>query len=147
MLKIILLSFIGAFISMLITTIWHSSKLFGKVRMDYHAKQALSFEEHINKIQEKKPELMKIYLIQFLFSFITSFFLAVVMKGGYGFIYSKYLFIFIGLVWISFTVPAIGTDVLWSDAKGKIAFKKFLSEIFSSLLTFIVIIYVYILIL
>lgn len=143
MLKIILLSLIGAFVSMIIGAIWHSSKLFGKARMDYHAKKALSYEEHKNKIEEQKVGFLKIYVIQFILSFITSFFLAVVMKGGYGFIYNKYLFMFIGLVWLAFTVPAVGSDVLWSDVKGKIAIKKFLSEIFYNLVTFSTITYIF----
>jgi hypothetical protein len=147
MLKVILLGVIGALVSMIIGAIWHSPKLFGKVRMDYHAKRALSFLEHKNKLQEKKPDILKIYLLQFLLSFITSFFLAIVMKGGYGFIYNKYLFMFIGLVWISFTVPAVGSDILWSEATGKIAFKKFLSDILYSLVTFMLTAYIFTLVL
>ena len=147
MLKVILLGVLGATISMIVAAIWYSSFLFGKVRLDYQAKRALSFEEHQNKLKAPKIGIFKIYFLQFLLSFITSFFLAIVMKGGYGFIFNKYLFMFIGLVWISFTVPAVGSDILWSEASGKIAFKKFISDILYSLISFILTAYIFTLIL
>lgn len=147
MLKVILLSLVGAVVSMIFGSIWHSSKLFGKVHMDYHAKKALTFEEHQNKLNEPVSGIFKILFLQFVLSFITSFFLAIIMTGGYGHIINKYLFMFVGLVWISFTVPAVGADVLWSDVKGKIAFKKFLSDIIYNLATFVIIIYIFTLIL
>ncbi|MDQ1282023.1 MAG: hypothetical protein QG630_374 [Patescibacteria group bacterium] len=147
MLKIILLGIIGAIISMIIGMIWHSSKLFGKSQLDYNAKKVLTFEEHKNKCEESKHLVSQKYLLQFLLSFITSFFLALVMKGGYGDIHDKYLYMFVALVWISFTVPAVGTNVLWSEVPKKIALKKFLSDIFYCLITFMLIAFIFTLIL
>jgi hypothetical protein len=115
--------------------------------MDYRAKKALSFEEFQNKLKEPKEGVKKIYLFQFILSFLTSFFLALVMKGGYGFIYDKYLYIFIALIWVSFTVPAIGSYILWSEAPKKIALKKFLSDIIYNLITFVFIIFTFTIIL
>lgn len=147
MLKVILLGAIGAVISLVIGFIWHSPNLFGKVHLDFRAKRALTFEEHLNKLKEPKRGMLKVYIFQFILSFITSFFLGIVMTGGYGHIVNKYLFMFIGLVWISFTVPAVGSDILWSEVSGKIAFKKFLSDVLYNLATFMLTVYVFTLIL
>lgn len=143
MMDIILLSIVGALISMIIGSIWHSPKMFGKIHHDYHAKRVLSYEEHRQKVLEPRKGLIKIYFLQFVLSFITSFFLAVVMKGGYGHIIDKYLFMFVALVWISFTVPAVGSDILWSEAEGKVAFRKFISDVLYSLVTFMLTAYIF----
>lgn len=147
MLEIILLGITGAIISIMIGAIWYSPKLFGKSNMDYNANKVLSFEEHKNKIEEPKHLVTKKYLFQFVLSFMTSFFLALVMKGGYGYIYDKYLYLFVGLIWISFTVPAVGGNILWGVVSGKIALKKFVSDIFYSLVSFMFIAFIFILIL
>ena len=143
MFKIILLGLVGGLISLIISSIWYSPKLFGKIQDDYHAKRNPSFKEYKHKLKDIKDLINKKFLLQFLLFFITSFFLAIVMKGGYGLIITQYLYMFIGIIWISFTVPAIGSDILWSEVSGKIAFKKFLSDIFYSLVTFLFIAFIF----
>jgi hypothetical protein len=141
--NIILFGIVGAIISMIIGMVWYSPKLFGKSQLDFNGKRVLTSEDHKNKLEGSKDLVFKKYLAQFILSFITSFFLALVIKGGHGLIFDKYLFMFIALIWLSFTVPMAGANVLWSDVSNKIALNKFLSDIFYSLVTFMIVSYVF----
>lgn len=143
MMNIILLGIVGAIISMIIGMVWYSPKLFGKSQLDFNGKKVLTSDEHKNKLEGPKHLVYKKYLAQFILSFITSFFLALVIKGGFNLIFNKYLFMFIALIWLCFTVPMAGTNVLWSDVSNKIALNKFLSDIFYSLITFMIVSYIF----
>ncbi|MCX8472502.1 MAG: DUF1761 domain-containing protein [Sediminibacterium sp.] len=74
---IILLSLLGAVIFMVIGMIWHSPKSpAGKAHLNYIGACQQNSEETKKKMEEMKPHLWKYYLSQFIFSFLSSAFIA-----------------------------------------------------------------------
>jgi hypothetical protein len=87
--------------------------------------------------------MWKVYGAQFLLSLLTSFFIAIVtsfsVKNGapvtsvYG---------YVPMVWLCFTVPMIGQNLLWGNCEESLAWKKFFSDITYNLVTFFGIAYI-----
>jgi hypothetical protein len=141
---IIIIGIIGAIISAVIGTFWYGEKSpMGKLHMQYLGFDKLSQEEKDALMREAKPKMKKIYGLQLLLSFITSFFIGfvtlyTVSNGGpAGAVYFYVIF-----TWLAFTVPIIGQGLLWSNVEKTIARKKFFSDSVYNLVTFLVIAFV-----
>jgi hypothetical protein len=141
MTTIIILSIIGAVISAVIGTVWYSNKTpMGRTHMTYLGFDKLSPEEQQRKIAEAKPKMPKIYFAQMILSFLSAFWVVFVVttsiKNGMS---ALYAYVFVLSAWLCFVVPMVGTGILWGTCDPKIAWKKFFSDIFSNLLTLLVI--------
>jgi len=141
MIAIILLSLGGAIIAAVVGTLWYSdSTPMGKIHMKSLGFDKLSKEEKKKKMVEAKPMMPKIYGAQMGLSFLTSF--AVVFIVTMSIQSGIPLFvalIFVTINWLCFIVPTIGGALLWSNCDKKIVWKKFFSDIFSSLVTLILV--------
>jgi len=137
MIALILLSLGGAIIAAVVGTFWYSdSTPMGKIHMKSLGFDKLSKEEKKKKMEEAKPMMPKIYGAQMGLSFLTSF--AVVFIVTMSIQSGIPLFvalIFVAINWLCFIVPTIGGALLWSNCDPKIVWKKFFSDIFSSLVT------------
>jgi hypothetical protein len=147
MTTIILLGILGAVISAAIGTFWYSMATpMGKIHMESVGFTKLSKEEQEMKIKEMKPKMWKYYLTQMFLSFLTSVFIAFIMIEqkalGSSVIYGE-----LAAVWLCFVVPLTGQSLLWGNVDQKLRWKKFFSDSFSNLVTFLIIIFVFSLIL
>lgn len=142
---IILLGILGAVISALVGTFWYSmSTPMGKVHMASLGFDKLSKEEQDKKIAEAKPNMWKSYLLQMFLSFLTSTFIAfVVSQYKNSGLPASLSYASIAAIWLCFTVPLIGQSLLWSNCDRKLVWKKFFSDSFSNLVTFLIIIFVF----
>lgn len=137
MTHIILITILGAIVSLIIGSIWYSDKTpMGRLHMQTLGFDKLTKEEQAKAIEEAKPHMWKSFLIQFVLSALTAFFIAMVSVKGvmngesFGTITAYSL-----LNWFCFMVPVIGSNILWGNIDRKIALKKFFSEIASYLVT------------
>ncbi|MFA6023898.1 MAG: DUF1761 domain-containing protein [Candidatus Gracilibacteria bacterium] len=144
MTNIILVGFLGAVISALVGTFWYSGATpMGRWHMQYLGFDKLSKEQKEKLIKEAKPKMWKTYLAQMVLSFVTSFFIAFVTSytvqngGPVNAVYSYVIFI-----WIAFTVPMIGQNILWGTSEGGLAWKRFFSDSFSNLISYLIIAFV-----
>jgi len=141
MTTIFLLSLVGAVIYAVIGTFWYSNKTpMGKIHLRYLGFDKLSKDEQKRKIEKAKPTMWKMYLGQIVLSFLTSFAVVfvVVMSMQSGVSLSLVL-MFVTLIWLCFMVPVIGSGVIWSNCDKDIVWKKFFSDIFSNLVTILII--------
>ncbi len=141
MVTILLLSLAGAVIAVVVGTFWYSMATpMGKVHMKYLGFDKLTPEEQKQKIEEAKSTVWKTYLAQMFLSFLTSFTVVFIvtmslrndmtLAGALGFVV---------LNWLAFVVPTIGSAILWGTCERSIAWKKFFSDIFSNLVTLLII--------
>ncbi|OGY94040.1 MAG: hypothetical protein A2406_00195 [Candidatus Komeilibacteria bacterium RIFOXYC1_FULL_37_11] len=141
---IIIVGFLGAVISAITGTLWYSgSTPMGKWHMQYLGFDKLSPEEKNKMIAEAKPKMWKSYSAQIILSFLTSFFIAfvtsyTVQNGGP----ASAVYYYIPMIWIAFTVPMIGQNILWGNHSGSLAWKQFFSGSFYNLITFLIIAFV-----
>lgn len=141
MTTIILIGVVGAIISAITGTIWYSNATpMGKWHMQYLGFDKLSEEEKKRLMAEAKPRMWKNYSLQLLLSFLTSLFIAFVTKftvqnGGE----ANSTLYYIPMIWIAFTVPIIGQDMLWGKSEGSLAIKRFISNSLYNLITFLII--------
>lgn len=141
MITIIILSIVGAILSAVIGTFWYSMGTpMGKIHMRYLGFDKLSPEEQKQKIEEAKPKMPKMYVGQMALSLLTSFAVVfiVIMSMRNGMSLSMTLG-FVVLNWLCFMVPVNGSGILWGTCDPAIAWKKFFSDIFSNLVTVLVI--------
>lgn len=108
--------------------------------MQYLGFDKLSDEEKKQKIEEAKPMMVKMYAGQMALSVLTAFATVYIvitsMKNGL----SLALAIgFVVLNWLCFVVPIIGSGILWGSHEQKIGWKRFFSDIFSNLVTLLLI--------
>lgn len=141
MTTILLLSLLGSVIAAVVGTLWYSNATpMGKIHMRYLGFDALSAEEQKKKIEEAKPRMPKIYGAQMALSFLTAFavvFITIMsMQNGLSFWMAVG---FVMLNWLCFVVPTIGSGILWGTCDPKIAWQKFFSDIFSNLVTILLI--------
>lgn len=141
MTTIILLSLAGAVIAAVVGTFWYSNKTpMGKIHMRYLGFDKLSKEEQEQKIKEAMPKMPKVYGAQMALSLLTSFFVVFVItmsvQNGVPFNMAIWFPIF---GWLCFVVPTVGSAILWGNCDPEIAWKKFFSDIFSNLVTVLVI--------
>ncbi len=137
----IVLSLIGAVIAAVVGTFWYSNATpMGKIHMKYLGFDKLSEEEKKRKMEEAKPMMWKMYGAQMALSFLTAFFVVFVVRlsvqNGVTVLMAVSYPV---LAWLCFVVPTIGSGVLWSNCDPKIAWKKFFSDIFSNLVTILLI--------
>ena len=139
---IILLGILGSIISSVLGTIWYSMGTpMGRLHMKTLGFDNLTKEEQQKKIDEAKPYMWKIYLLQMFLSFLTSAFIAGIMYYQKSMSSAVYGEVF--AIWICFTVPLIGQAIIWNNHDRKLAFKKFLSESLFNLLAFLIIVFVF----
>ncbi len=139
---IILFGILGAVISALLGTFWYSMKTpMGKVHMASIGFDKLSKEEQDKKIAEAKPNMWKSYLLQIFFSFLTSIFIVFIVmqqKNQIGYVYLEII-----AIWLCFTLPIIGQTMLWGNVDKKLVWKKFFSDSFFNLITYLIIVFVF----
>lgn len=141
---IILIGILGAVISAALGTFWYSGATpMGRWHMRYLGFDTLSEEEKAKMIAEAKPRMWKTYSAQMVLSFLTSFFIAfvtsyTVQNGGP----ATAVFYYIPMIWIAFTVPMIGQNILWGTSEGSLAWKRFFSDSLYNLITFLIIAFV-----
>lgn len=141
MISIFLLAIAGAVIAAVVGTFWYSDKTpMGKVHMKYLGFDKLSSSEQKEMIEKAKPTMWKTYLGQLVLSFLTAFAVVViiVMNIRNGISFSQSL-VFVFVNWLCFVVPTIGSGILWGTCERSIAWKKFFSDIFSNLVTLLLI--------
>jgi hypothetical protein len=145
MISIILVGILGAIISAIVGTVWYNPSLtpMGKWHMQYLGFDKLSPEEQEALKKEMAPKMWKIYGAQILLSLLTSLFIGFVtsysVENG---ALSSSIFFYLPLIWLCFTVPMIGQNILWGTTSSSLAWKRFLSESLSNLVTFILIAFV-----
>lgn len=137
MTSIILITLIGALISIIIGSVWYSDKTpMGRLHMQVLGFDKLSKEQQQKLIEEAKPHMWKSFLGQFILSGLTAFFIALVSVQGsqngetIGMIAGYSV-----LAWLCFIVPVIGSNIIWGNVDRKIAFKKFIYDILANLVT------------
>ncbi len=145
MTTIILIGILGAIISAVIGSIWYNPDLtpMGKWHMQYLGFDKLSKEEQDAMKKSAMPNMWKIYTLQCALSFVTSFFIGFVtsfsVQNGAP---ASSIFYYVPMIWFCFTVPMIGQSILWGTSGGSLGWKRFFSESFSNLITFLVIAYI-----
>lgn len=141
MTTIILLSLGGAVLAAVVGTVWYSSGTpMGKLHMKSLGFDKLSPEEQQRKIAEAMPTMPKVYAAQILLSFMTAF--AVVYTVTTSVMNGIPTLMAIGFPifnWLCFTVPVIGSAILWGNVDRSLAWKKFFSDILSNLVTIVLI--------
>lgn len=141
---IILVGLAGAIISAITGTLWYmDSTPMGKWHMQYLGFDKLSKAEQQKMIAEAKPKMWKTYSAQIVLSFLTSFFIAfvtsyTVQNGGP----AEAVYSYVLMIWLAFTVPMIGQNILWGTSEGSLAWKRFFSDSFYNLITFLIIAFV-----
>lgn len=135
---------LGAVISAITGTLWYmSSTPMGKWHMQYLGFDKLSSEEKQKLMAEAKPKMWKNYSAQIILSLLTSLFIAFVtsytiQNGGP----ANAVFSYVLMIWLAFTVPMIGQNILWGKTEGSLAWKKFFSDSFYNLITYLIIAFV-----
>ena len=141
MINIILLSIAGAVIAAVVGTLWYSNSTpMGRIHMQYLGFDKLSEEEKKNRIKEAGPMMVRMYSAQMALSLLTAFAVVFIIKmsvqNGVSFAPALGFVVF---NWLCFVVPTVGTGILWSNCDRKIAWQKFFSDIFSNLVTIVLI--------
>jgi len=141
MATILLVGFLGAVISAIVGTLWYSgSTPMGRWHMQHLGFDKLSKDQKEKLMREAKPKMWKSYLAQTVLSFVTSFFIAfvtsyTVQNGGP----ANAVYFYVISIWIAFTVPMIGQNILWGESEGSLAWKRFFSDSFSNLISYLII--------
>jgi hypothetical protein len=131
-------------ISAVVGTFWYSNATpMGKAHMRYLGFDKLSPEQQQAKIALAKPNMWKLYVAQMVLSFLTAFAVAFItimsMQNGLSLGMAMG---FVMLNWLCFMVPIIGQGILWSNCDRKLAWQKFISDIFYNLVTVLLIAFV-----
>lgn len=135
---------LGAVISAITGTLWYmDSTPMGKWHMQYLGFDKLSEEERQKLMTEAKPRMWKNYSAQTILSLLTSLFIAFVTSytienGGP----ANAAFFYVLTIWLAFTVPMIGQNILWGTSEGSLAWKRFFSDSLYNLVTFLIIAFV-----
>jgi hypothetical protein len=138
----ILLGIVGVIISMAVGMLWYSLRTpMGNIQM-LATNSNISKEEHLKHMEELKPHMWKYLVAQAFLALLTSLFIAFIMIEqrtlGSGVIYGE-----VGIAWLCFTVPIVGQSLLWGNYDKKLRWKKFFSDIFSNLVTYLLIVLVF----
>lgn len=141
MLTILLLALVGTIIAAIVGTLWYSNSTpMGKIHMQYLGFDKLTKEEQMKKMEEGKSMMFKMYSAQMALSFLTSLFTVfVVTESIRNGVPTAMAIGFPILSWLCFVVPTVGTGILWSNCDRSIVWKKFFSDIFSNLITILLI--------
>lgn len=141
MITLILLSVAGAVIAAVVGTFWYSPGTpMGKIHMKAVGCDNLSPEEMAKKMAEAKPMMPKMYAGQMLLSLLTSaavvFIVTMSLEKG---LTLPMALGFVAFNWLAFVVPNVGSSIIWGNVDRSIAWKKFFSDIFSSLVTMLLV--------
>lgn len=138
---ILLLSLAGVVIAVVVGTLWYGPNTpMGKIHMQYLGFSNLTPEEQQKLIDTAKPKMPKIYAGQILLSLLTSVFtvFVIIMSTQNGVPFSVAM-LFPVVAWLCFSVPAVGTGLLWGNCEGVLAWKKFFSDVLCTLVTILII--------
>ncbi|MDE2021790.1 MAG: DUF1761 family protein [Patescibacteria group bacterium] len=144
MAAVIAVGVLGAVISAVVGTLWYSgSTPMGRWHMQYLGFYKLSEEEKAKRIAEAKPRMWRSYSAQTALSLVTSLFIAfvtsyTVQNGGP----ASAVYFYVLAIWVAFTVPVIGQNILWGTSEGALAWKRFFSDSAANLITFLLIAFV-----
>lgn len=138
---IIFIGILGAIISAVTGTLWYGVWTpMGRWHMQYLGFDTLSEIEQKQLREEAKPKMVKTYAMQMFFSLLSSFFIAFVtsysVQNGAP---AASVFYYIPMIWLCFTVPMIGQNLLWGNISGSLLRKKFFSDSLYNLITFLII--------
>ena len=141
MLTTILLIIAGVIISVVVGSVWYSPGTpTGKIHMQYLGFDKLSDEEKRLKIETAKPGMFKIYAGQMFLSLLTSAATVIIItmsvQNGVPFVMALG---FVVINWLCFMVPVNGSQILWGNCPSGLSWKKFFSDIFSNLVTILLI--------
>lgn len=131
----------GVVVSIILGTFWYSQLTpMGRLHMQYVGFDKLSKEEQDQKIVEMKPVMWKYYLGQTVLSALTSVAVVTIvymsMQNGV----SKEMAVgFVLINWLCFMVPVHGSNVIWGNCDRAIAWKKFVYDSASNLVTVLLI--------
>ena len=144
MATILLVGVIGAIIGIAVGMLWYSDKTpMGRWHMASLGFDTLSPEERERVKAEAKPRMGKQFSAQALLSFITALFIGAVtsysVQNGAP---ASSVFFYIPAIWLAFTVPLVGQNMLWGNARGALAWKRFVSDSCSNLITYLLIAFV-----
>lgn len=142
MTTILLLSLAGTVIAAVVGTFWYSNATpMGKIHMQYLGFDQLSEEEQKKKIEEARPQMVKMYIAQMSLSLLTAFAVVfIIIMSVHNGVPLLMAAGFVVMNWLCFVVPTIGTGILWSNCDRRIAWKKFFSDILSNLVTLLLIV-------
>ena len=141
MATVFLVSFLGACISAIVGTFWYGPFTpMGRWHMSYLGFDKLTMSEKAKLIASAKPRMWKTYTGQMILSFLTSFFIAFVTSetvnnGGP----ASASYFYVAFIWLAFTVPMVGQNLLWGNCERRLAWKRFFSDSVSNLLSFLLI--------
>jgi hypothetical protein len=138
---LLLLSLAGTVIAAVVGTFWYSNATpMGKIHMQSLGFVQLSEAECKKKMEEAKPMMPKLYGAQMGLSFLTSFFVVfVVTESIQNGVPATMAIAFPVFSWLCFTVPTVGSALLWSNCDRKIVWQKFFSDIGCPLVTVLLI--------
>jgi len=141
MTTLVLLSLGGAVIAAVVGTLWYApASPMGRLHLRYLGFDKLTEAELQAKMAESKPMMPKLYAAQLFLSLLTAFavvfIVATSMQNGVTFSMAVG---FVMLNWLCFAVPAIGSNIIWSNCERGVAFPKFLSDIFCNLTTLLLV--------
>ena len=144
MVTIIIVGVIGAIIGIVVGMVWYSDKTpMGRWHMAALGFDKLSPEERERMKADAKPRMWKQFSAQTLLSFITALFIAAVtsvsLQNGAP---ASSVFYYIPAIWLAFTVPLVGQNILWGTSKGALAWKRFFSDSFANLITYLLVAFV-----
>jgi hypothetical protein len=141
MFEIFLIAIIGAIISAVIGTVWYSNATpMGQWHMQYLGFDKLTKAEQAEMIKEAAPKMWKTYLGQFVLSFMTSLFIGFVTSfSAMGGAPTSAVFLYVAMIWLSFTLPLIGQGMLWGTSGGSLAWKRFASDGIYNLIVYLLV--------
>jgi hypothetical protein len=141
MFSILLIGILGAIIGILVGMFWYAdSTPMGKWHMEALGFAALAPEERARLKAEAMRGMWKIWSAQTILSLITALFIGAVtfytVQGGAP---ANSVFAYVVGIWLAFTVPMAGQQMLWGNAKGALAWKCFCSNALSNLITYVLV--------
>ena len=135
---VILIGILGMIIAAVVGTLWYSDKTpMGRWHMVSMGFDKLSPEEQARMKAAGKASMKKLYGGQMLLSLVTALFIGAVtsfsVQNGAP---ASSVFSYIPAIWLAFTVPMIGQNILWGNSSGSLAWKRFFSDSASTLITY-----------
>jgi len=141
---VVLIGVVGAVVSAIVGTFWYSGATpMGKWHMQYLGLDKLSEEEKAKMIAEAKPKMWKTYFAQMILSFLTSLFIGfttsfTVQSGGP----DSVVYFYVLMIWVAFTIPMVGQNIIWGKSEGNLACKRFISDSLSNIVSFMIIAFI-----
>lgn len=140
-----LIGLMGAVVSAVVGTVWYNPAWtpMGKWHMRYLGFDKLSKERQDALRREMAPKMWKTYGAQLALSLLSALFIGAVtgysVQNGAP---ASSVFFYVLMIWLCFTVPMVGQNILWGTTEGELAWKRFFSESFSNLVTYLIIAFI-----